>query len=559
MLRQRNQAEQDSGQILVLFAMGIVVLLAFAALVIDIGLLRNDRQSFVNALDAGALAGGTLLPVNGASEGAAANSLIDGTVAANYRGLSEHTITYRCLIGLTKAGQPDLSQVTRGVCDPKGALGHIAAAADFVGAGSVRTALCDPQLGDTCNVVVITGSATTAYGFARVVGVDNGSTGTVVSAACSGPCGASLDTPVDLVVIMDRTGSMEGSDTTDAKAAADALVASYDPSLQWIGLSLLGPSVTSSSCLTSLASGISQSNMGSGLVPEALRRWVPVGLSGEGSSISSTYAKVTAGLACYNTGNYTDLADPVSEATYELLNNGRTGVRKGIILLTDGQPNSRSSSGPYSTGTVACNNANSAATAAKAAGIEVFAIAFGLDGANNADCNDTTGTWSRNGPGAGPGTAAQLLVSMASDDPATGDPAVDRGCPGPADPALNSNNDGDHYFCIPKGAGATTDLKAIFVAAAAQLARGGNHLIQVFPTPVVTGVSGGTTVTISGKFLSGALSVTFGGAPATVLSNGDTSITATAPAGTPGRTVDVIVTTLGGSSPITSADRYTYP
>jgi hypothetical protein len=38
----------------------------------------------------------------------------------------------------------------------------------------------------------------------------------------------------------------------------------------------------------------------------------------------------------------------------------------------------------------------------------------------------------------------------------------------------------------------------------------------------------------------------------------DSSILAVAPAGTQGKTVDVIVTTPGGSSPIVADDKYTY-
>ena len=49
----------------------LVIILAFSALVIDVGLLRNNRQPLVNAMDAGALAGGTLLPVDGSKPGAA--------------------------------------------------------------------------------------------------------------------------------------------------------------------------------------------------------------------------------------------------------------------------------------------------------------------------------------------------------------------------------------------------------------------------------------------------------------------------------------------------------
>ncbi|WP_182449822.1 IPT/TIG domain-containing protein [Streptacidiphilus sp. P02-A3a] len=83
--------------------------------------------------------------------------------------------------------------------------------------------------------------------------------------------------------------------------------------------------------------------------------------------------------------------------------------------------------------------------------------------------------------------------------------------------------------------------------------------------PTVTAVSpttgpaaGGTVVTVTGTNFTGETSVTFGaGNPATAVTCTDTTCTATAPAGTPG-TVDVQVTTPGGTSATSSADQYTY-
>jgi hypothetical protein len=82
--------------------------------------------------------------------------------------------------------------------------------------------------------------------------------------------------------------------------------------------------------------------------------------------------------------------------------------------------------------------------------------------------------------------------------------------------------------------------------------------------PTVTGVSpsagktsGGTTVTISGSgFVTGA-TVSFGSAKATVTNVSPGSIKATAPAGTAG-SVNVTVTTPGGTSATSAADRFTY-
>ena len=69
-------------------------------------------------------------------------------------------------------------------------------------------------------------------------------------------------------------------------------------------------------------------------------------------------------------------------------------------------------------------------------------------------------------PGAWQGVKARtLLAAMATD-------SVDGGCPG------SSNDDGDHFFCVPKTTGASANLTALFKAAANALV-GGTRLIQL--------------------------------------------------------------------------------
>jgi hypothetical protein len=81
--------------------------------------------------------------------------------------------------------------------------------------------------------------------------------------------------------------------------------------------------------------------------------------------------------------------------------------------------------------------------------------------------------------------------------------------------------------------------------------------------PVVTGVSptsgptgGGTSVKITGKNLSGATGVSFGGAGGSITADSSTQITATSPAGS--GTVNITVTTKGGTSATSGADQFTY-
>lgn len=84
-------------------------------------------------------------------------------------------------------------------------------------------------------------------------------------------------------------------------------------------------------------------------------------------------------------------------------------------------------------------------------------------------------------------------------------------------------------------------------------------------TPTVTGISpvagplaGGTSVTITGTDFTGATNVRFGSTAATsFIVNSNTSITAVSPAGSAG-SVDITVTTAGGTSATSSADQFTY-
>ncbi|HXQ58958.1 MAG TPA: G1 family glutamic endopeptidase, partial [Acidimicrobiales bacterium] len=84
------------------------------------------------------------------------------------------------------------------------------------------------------------------------------------------------------------------------------------------------------------------------------------------------------------------------------------------------------------------------------------------------------------------------------------------------------------------------------------------------PVPVISSVSpsqgstgGGTSVTINGDYLTGASSVSFGGTSVPFTTNADNSLSVTAPARSAG-TVNVSVTTPGGTSSSSANDQFTY-
>jgi hypothetical protein len=97
--------------------------------------------------------------------------------------------------------------------------------------------------------------------------------------------------------------------------------------------------------------------------------------------------------------------------------------------------------------------------------------------------------------------------------------------------------------------------------------RGGDWPFTTLPTtsvPTVTAVSpksgsatGGTLVKITGTGLAGATAVMFGSAEAHIVADSSTSISVEAPAESAGA-VNVTVTTPGGTSAITTKDRFSY-
>ena len=325
-------------------------------------------------------------------------------------------------------------------------------------------------------------------------------------------------------------------------------------------------------------------------------RWIPVKLSGtpdadgRPAEINDSYFNPDTGVInpasqlvktidCVLRPNTltlgTDLATPMRYASAYLqakarrdpdAPNGR--VKTGIIFETDGTP--QSGTGDDGNAPFTCQAAFDAAQAAKAAGTEVFTIVF-LPTSNSdieeTKCRDTNGNWDDSDD-----YALKLMGQMATprtDGHPIYSPANAKKCSDlqPDSSGADENNDGDHFFCVDTGHPA--DLKTAFQKAAIQLA-GGPRLVQLYGRPDVDSLSasggspaGGNTVTIGGKNFDGVFSVTFGpGNPASIVSVDATStpntIVVRAPSGTPGQTVDIQVSTPGGTSKIETVDRYHY-
>ena len=118
---------------------------------------------------------------------------------------------------------------------------------------------------------------------------------------------------------------------------------------------------------------------------------------GTGQVVASDYSLITAANNCStNSRTGTDLADPLYMAQYELDMYGNPAHTWGIILETDGQPNTSTTATNATDPGNYCEQANAAATAVKndthnaalgtvtnaqphTGGITIFTIGFGLD------------------------------------------------------------------------------------------------------------------------------------------------------------------------------------
>jgi hypothetical protein len=518
--------QREGGQIIVLFALTLVVMLAFAALVVDLGVLRNNRQTLVNAMDAGALAGGFDLPLDGTKPGdqAALEKLVDVTVAATYPGISksEYTISYRCLIGVDSNDNPYISRDIPTVCNPPAALGHAPLPSDFTGAGATRSSACDPSGGDLCNAVVVTGATTTQYGFAGVLGINDGSTGAVQSVSCKGPCGNAPLALNDVELVIDKSGSMGGNYSGTPS----------EPRIYWAKLA-------ANQLVTDLAD-----NGGIGATGNqvGITTFSGTTASSDATAWTSTAAGLATTINAITPGGNTPTALGMQTATADLIAHARNPVRgkvqRVVIFVSDGRPNP--DLGPNGLpATSATNNQRPTQADIDAylgsadiaysilIGTSPYYYAIGQGPPLSADINDP-----------------DMMKLLATPDNLTAVP-----------PQI-------YYYNVVDASG----LPSVFHQIAGQILGSGAHLIQLYPTPVVTSASGPTTaVVITGQYFTGLTSVTVGGAAWPVVTSTDTSITVTHPASPPwtpgaqGTKVGVIVTTPGGTSPITSADQYTWP
>ncbi len=320
---------REAGQTLPLVAVFIIVLMITAGAVIDLGNAYRVHQQLQASADAAAAAGAGNLPDTSAALAAASaySSADDGKNPIVGAGTITTTATADC-------------STSRKFCNP-------------------------------ANTVHVTEDANVPTTFLRLIGIDN-IPETVHAQACS-PCGA---VPLDVMIVLDRTGSMTGSKLDSAKQGILAFMRTMDPTTDNVGLAVLPPAPSSAAGCSATASNAYDS-------PSAAYVLVPLN-----ADYASTQGNLNSGselistINCVQAGGQTAYANALEAAQDEIDADGRDGTQKVIIILSDGAANKGpgylAPTSPYRTNP--CQTAVDIAGDSKAKGVLMYSIAYDVSG-----------------------------------------------------------------------------------------------------------------------------------------------------------------------------------
>ena len=293
-----NKSCHESGQILVIFALLIVVISMFVMAVVDVGFFLHERALAQQTADAAALAGAQELPDNPTSAEAVARDYV------GRNGLDPNTvdISFRCT-----SQSEFICNEAAGVYDTIVVTPHSKAPAFFGG------------------LLSIVG----AGGICWVQGCDVEAT----AAGCRGSCGPIGNAPVDVAVILDHSLSMTATDLINAQNAILEMETDFNHTLQKVAIAVTPPVFPTNYC-DSINSWNDPQN------------WLPAPLTDTFQSsphVLDHNDPAVEAVECVERGGppgyHTNIGNPLAAATAELAANGRPDVTWGIILVTDGAAN----------------------------------------------------------------------------------------------------------------------------------------------------------------------------------------------------------------------------
>ena len=293
-----NPSRRERGQTLPLIAVMMLSLLCFLGLVIDLGNAYRVKDALQASADAAAAAGaGTLTMTYPASTANAINAAKTYTSATG----GKNTIT----------GVP------------------AANVAQTITTSCVQSTTAVPCT--TANTVSVSETASVPTYFLRLLGF-NTLTMTSTAQACS-PCN---ELPLDIELVIDRTGSMaDDSKMTNLRSGLlNGFLPGLDNTNDSVGLTVLPPDVngTNDVCQAADDSNYDSNNPTYTVVPLNDDYMSSPGVLDNTSTLVKD-------IKCLKPGGATDYADAMEAGYASVMAQGRTGVQKVIVLLSDGAAN----------------------------------------------------------------------------------------------------------------------------------------------------------------------------------------------------------------------------
>ncbi len=191
------------------------------------------------------------------------------------------------------------------------------------------------------NAVSINATASTRTGFARIFGINTMTVGARAT-ACQ-PCGAR---PLDIVIVLDRTGSMsEGGSPNklqNARAGIMTFLNFLDAGTARVGLTVLPPANTlGNRCAAGQNTWYDSTS--------SVYTLVPLSNDFKLNGVINNASNLVQTVNCMVPGGSTHYSLAIQAAQAELNANGRANVQDVIVFLTDGAANT----GPHFYGSTA--------------------------------------------------------------------------------------------------------------------------------------------------------------------------------------------------------------
>ncbi|MFC6154250.1 hypothetical protein [Nocardioides yefusunii] len=240
--RLATRGEDERGAYAILVSFVLLVVLACAAIAVDISLQVESKQRLKDTMDAVAQSA-----VFELDNGRAAVETRVRTTAARLDPDAAPVVDTWCVVAATDTTPPapDRRQIPS-TCNP--GKGEPYTAARYPGQvcdESLCFIPCDTTIAKAkCNTVRVSDEKVVPFKFAPAIGYDEGRTGEVVSIACRGTCGNEVYRPMDIVIMADRTVSMEPEDVTEMTSGIRSSLEIMNPALQYVALGTIHKSET---------------------------------------------------------------------------------------------------------------------------------------------------------------------------------------------------------------------------------------------------------------------------------------------------------------------------